>query len=175
MNKENYLNQRDILKRNISINKEAIKDLDTEYLKANAEFKVGDKYTHDYTEEMVHTVVSIEVKKKGEICYWDTRRAINAERYMHHLPTKRYTVRDGFSGSLEVVNVKAWDEDDTHDMSDLGIIKYRDDRVDYSISIFVKDEGEKEWNQDGYKHVTFELMPGRIPLPSISEYLKEVN
>jgi hypothetical protein len=175
MNKENYLSQRKELERRNKLSERELKSLDDQYL-ATAKFKVGDKYTHDYTEEMVHTVKEIIINRKKDVGYISDHGGLHEERYMHpYTATKRYTVTDGFSGSLEVVNLKGTDHtafgDEEHSSA---TIKFRDDNLKYPTTIIYPLSGKFGANQ--FKEVTFEL-PHEYSkyTPKTKKYLKEVN
>lgn len=95
--------------------------------------------------------------------------------------TKRYTVRNGYSGSLHVVNMECNDCDCTDDVQGFseGIIKFRDDRIDYPISVLEITHdglGNRVYQTDEYKVVTFELPIDLRNYPTKDrKYLKEVT
>jgi hypothetical protein len=104
MTKKDYLNKMSALsstQKEIQYTELSIKNA---YIKANAKFKEGDKFLHPITGQQVHIVKYIRVSSKGVIFYEDETTSVSQEEI---IPIQRYCPKDGFSGSLTVLNLIA--------------------------------------------------------------------
>ena len=169
MIREDYLNKEEEIRLKVKALAEARDELKAEYGK-QARWEIGRVTNQGMIDDII-------IDTDGDFLYemTDGTHRLESELMVAPIkPTPRYTILNGFSGSLEVRNMIC-DGKGGHGFEN-GVIKYRDDRLDWAISVIeitIDAFGDKVYSTDEYKEVTFELAECNDPRYEI--YLKQVN